>query len=77
MVEADTSWLLGNLFNNQCEAGIHLESLLQAQNMLEDTVVKSTTQCVSRSELPRSFLESCWPAYAAEWAAFIAAHPCQ
>ncbi|WP_340301811.1 inositol 2-dehydrogenase [Roseobacter sp. HKCCD7870] len=47
--------------------------LLQAQNMLENTVVKSTGQGVTHAKPTYFFLERYMPAYAAEWAAFVAA----
>jgi myo-inositol 2-dehydrogenase/D-chiro-inositol 1-dehydrogenase len=47
--------------------------LLQAQNMLENTVVKSTTAGVTGAKPTYFFLERYMPAYAAEWAAFVAA----
>ena len=49
------------------------EGLLQAQNMLENTVVKSTTAGVVGAKPTYFFLERYMPAYAAEWAAFVAA----
>lgn len=49
------------------------EGLLQAQNMLENTVVKSTTAGVTGSKPTYFFLERYMPAYAAEWAAFVTA----
>ena len=49
------------------------EGLLQAQNMLENTVVKSTTAGVTGAKPTYFFLERYMPAYAAEWAAFVAA----
>ena len=49
------------------------EGLLQAQNMLENTLVKSTTQGVTGAKPTYFFLERYMPAYAAEWAAFIVA----
>ena len=49
------------------------EGLLQAQNMLENTVVKSTTGGVVSAKPTYFFLERYMPAYAAEWAAFVAA----
>ena len=49
------------------------EGLLQAQNMLESTVVKSTTAGVTGAKPTYFFLERYMPAYAAEWAAFVAA----
>ena len=47
------------------------EGLLQAQNMLENTVVKSTTNGVTGAKPNYFFLERYMPAYAAEWAAFV------
>jgi myo-inositol 2-dehydrogenase/D-chiro-inositol 1-dehydrogenase len=47
--------------------------LLQAQNMLENTVVKSTTAGVTSAKPTYFFLERYMPAYAAEWAAFVTA----
>ncbi|QKK26927.1 inositol 2-dehydrogenase [Rhizobium hidalgonense] len=47
------------------------DGLLQAQNMLENTVVKSTTQGVTGARPTYFFLERYMPAYAAEWAAFV------
>lgn len=47
------------------------EGLLQAQNMLENTVVKSTTAGVSSAKPTYFFLERYMPAYAAEWDAFV------
>lgn len=47
------------------------EGLLQAQNMLENTVVKSTTAGVTGAKPTYFFLERYMPAYAAEWAAFV------
>lgn len=49
------------------------EGLLQAQNMLENTVVKSTDAGVTGAKPTYFFLERYMPAYAAEWAAFVAA----
>ena len=49
------------------------EGLLQAQNMLENTVVKSTAAGVTGAKPTWFFLERYMPAYAAEWAAFVAA----
>ena len=49
------------------------EGLLQAQNMLENTVVKSTTAGVTGAKPTYFFLERYMPAYRAEWAAFVAA----
>ncbi|WP_425100111.1 inositol 2-dehydrogenase [Tropicibacter sp. S64] len=47
--------------------------LLQAQNMLENTVVKSTADGVTGAKPTYFFLERYMPAYAAEWAAFVEA----
>ena len=47
------------------------QGLLQAQNMLENTVVKSTTSGVTGAKPTYFFLERYMPAYAAEWAAFV------
>ena len=44
-----------------------------AQNMLENTVVKSTTQGVTGAKPTHFFLERYMPAYAAEWEAFVEA----
>ena len=49
------------------------EGLLQAENMLENTVVKSTKDGVTGAKPTHFFLERYMPAYAAEWAAFVAA----
>ena len=49
------------------------EGLLQAQNMLENTVVKSTTAGVTGAKPTYFFLERYMPAYTAEWAAFVMA----
>jgi myo-inositol 2-dehydrogenase/D-chiro-inositol 1-dehydrogenase len=49
------------------------EGLLQAQNMLENTVVKSTTAGVTGAKPTYFFLERYMPAYRAEWAAFVSA----
>ena len=49
------------------------EGLLQAQNMLENTVVKSTTAGVVSAKPTYFFLERYMPAYAAEWEAFVSA----
>ncbi|KUF08707.1 inositol 2-dehydrogenase [Pseudoponticoccus marisrubri] len=49
------------------------EGLLQANNMLENTVVKSTTAGVASAKPTYFFLERYMPAYAAEWEAFVAA----
>ncbi len=47
------------------------EGLLQAHNMLENTVVKSTAQGVTGAKPTYFFLERYMPAYAAEWNAFV------
>lgn len=49
------------------------EGLLQAQNVLENTLVKSTTAGVSSAKPTYFFLERYMPAYKAEWAAFVGA----
>lgn len=49
------------------------EGLLQAQNMLESTVVKSTTAGVTGAKPTYFFLERYMPAYKAEWSAFVEA----
>jgi myo-inositol 2-dehydrogenase/D-chiro-inositol 1-dehydrogenase len=49
------------------------EGLLQAQNMLENTVVKSTTSGVVGAKPTYFFLERYMSAYVAEWSAFVAA----
>jgi myo-inositol 2-dehydrogenase/D-chiro-inositol 1-dehydrogenase len=49
------------------------EGLLQAQNMLENTVVKSTVDGVTGAKPTYFFLERYMAAYAAEWAAFVEA----
>lgn len=49
------------------------EGLLQAQNVLENTVVKSTTAGVSSAKPTYFFLERYMPAYKVEWAAFVEA----
>jgi myo-inositol 2-dehydrogenase / D-chiro-inositol 1-dehydrogenase len=49
------------------------QGLLQAQNMLENTVVKSTTNGVISAKPTYFFLERYMPAYQAEWAAFVEA----
>ena len=49
------------------------EGLLQAQNMLESTVVKSTTAGVTSAKPTYFFLERYMPSYAAEWTAFVQA----
>ncbi len=47
------------------------EGMLQAQNMLENTVVKSNTSGVIGAKPKHFFLERYMPAYAAEWNAFV------
>ena len=47
------------------------EGLLQVRNMLENTVVKSTTAGVTSAKPTHFFLERYMPAYAAEWSAFV------
>jgi len=47
------------------------EGMLQVQNMLENTVVKSTSGGVTGAKPTYFFLERYMPAYAAEWAAFV------
>lgn len=47
------------------------EGLLQANNVLDNTVVKSTTAGVAAANPKHFFLERYMPAYAAEWAAFM------
>ena len=49
------------------------DGLLQAQNVLENTVVKSTTAGVSSAKPTYFFLERYMPAYKAEWTAFVEA----
>ncbi len=49
------------------------EGMLQAQNMLENTVVKSTKAGVTGAKPMHFFLERYMPAYRSEWAAFVAA----
>ncbi len=49
------------------------DGLLQAQNMLENTVVKSTGHGVISAKPTYFFIERYMPAYKAEWAAFVAA----
>lgn len=49
------------------------DGLLQAQNMLENTVVKSTDSGVTGAKPTYFFLERYMPAYTAEWAAFVSA----
>ncbi|TGN67627.1 inositol 2-dehydrogenase [Paracoccus liaowanqingii] len=47
--------------------------MLQAGNMLENTVVRSTAEGVVSGKPTYFFLERYMPAYAAEWEAFVAA----
>ncbi|WP_136444058.1 inositol 2-dehydrogenase [Pacificoceanicola onchidii] len=47
------------------------DGLLQAQNMLENTLVKSTTTGVTGAKPTYFFLERYMPAYEAEWNAFV------
>jgi len=47
------------------------KGLLQVQNMLESTVVKSTAQGVTGAKPTYFFLERYMPSYAAEWSAFV------
>ena len=47
------------------------DGLLQAQNVLENTLVKSTTAGVTGAKPTYFFLERYMPAYRAEWAAFV------
>ncbi len=49
------------------------EGLLQAGNMLEHTVMRSTVDGVIAAKPTYFFLERYMPAYAAEWEAFVAA----
>ncbi|MDA7424829.1 inositol 2-dehydrogenase [Thalassococcus lentus] len=49
------------------------EGMLQAQNMLENTVVKSTADGVVGAKPVHFFLERYMSAYRSEWAAFVAA----
>ena len=49
------------------------DGLLQAQNVRENTVVKSTTAGVSSAKPTYFFLERYMPAYKAEWTAFVEA----
>lgn len=51
------------------------EGLLQAQNVLENTVLKSTTSGFVSAKPTYFFLERYMPAYKAEWAAFVEAVP--
>lgn len=47
--------------------------MLEAENMLENTVVKSTAEGVTSAKPMHFFLERYMPAYRAEWDAFVAA----
>jgi myo-inositol 2-dehydrogenase / D-chiro-inositol 1-dehydrogenase len=47
------------------------KGLLQAENMLENKVVKSTAAGVTGAKPMHFFLERYMPAYAAEWSAFV------
>jgi myo-inositol 2-dehydrogenase/D-chiro-inositol 1-dehydrogenase len=47
------------------------QGLLQAQNMLENTVVKSTDKGVTGAKPTYFFLDRYMAAYAAEWASFV------
>lgn len=49
------------------------DGLLQAQNMLENSVVKSTKDGVTGAKPTYFFLERYMPAYQAEWSAFVEA----
>ena len=49
------------------------EGLLQAQNVLENAVVKSTTVGVTSAKPTHFFLERYAAAYVAEWEAFVSA----
>ncbi|MCR8726078.1 inositol 2-dehydrogenase [Frigidibacter sp. ROC022] len=49
------------------------KGLLQAQNVLENTVVKSTAEGVTGAKPTYFFLERYMPAYRAEWAGFVEA----
>jgi myo-inositol 2-dehydrogenase/D-chiro-inositol 1-dehydrogenase len=49
------------------------DGMLQAQNMLENTVVKSTSEGVTGAKPTYFFLERYMPAYEAEWDAFVSA----
>lgn len=49
------------------------EGLLEVQNMLENTLVKSTAAGVTGARPTHFFLERYMPAYEAEWAAFVEA----
>ncbi|MFL4468749.1 inositol 2-dehydrogenase [Tateyamaria armeniaca] len=47
--------------------------MLQAQNMLENNLIKSTAEGVTGAKPVHFFLERYMPAYTAEWAAFVSA----
>ncbi len=47
------------------------DGMLQAQNMLENTIVKSTVDGVTSAKPTYFFLERYMPAYEAEWRAFV------
>jgi len=47
------------------------EGLLQAQNVLENNLVKSTSAGVTSAKPTYFFLERYMPAYEVEWAAFV------
>jgi myo-inositol 2-dehydrogenase/D-chiro-inositol 1-dehydrogenase len=47
------------------------KGMLQAQNMLENTVIKSTAEGVTGAKPTYFFLERYMPAYEAEWTAFV------
>lgn len=49
------------------------EGMLEAENMLENTIVKSTAAGVTAAKPVHFFLERYMPAYRAEWDAFVAA----
>lgn len=49
------------------------DGLLQAENLLENSVVKSTAAGVTAAKPMHFFLERYMPAYVAEWEAFVAA----
>ncbi len=49
------------------------DGLLQAGNMVENTVTRSTRQGVSSAKPTWFYLERYMPSYAAEWAGFVAA----
>ena len=49
------------------------EGLLQAENMLENAVIKSTTDGVAAAKPMYFFLERYMPAFSAEWSVFVEA----